>query len=90
MELRELLAQIVDTTSEAINREALTFHTEEPAQKDKVGVGILGATSALGLTSRRNQISPSVVVEESETDLFVTAGQGPKDLLDLFGSELTI
>jgi hypothetical protein len=86
----KLLAKVVDTTSKAIHRKSLPLHAEKPAKEDKIWVRILGATATLRLAGGRNEVSSSVVVEESETDLLITASQGSKDLLNLFGSELTI
>jgi hypothetical protein len=90
VKLRKLLAKIVDTSTESIYRETLALHSEEPAEKDKICVGVLGATSALGFSSSRYEVRSSVIVKKSETDLFVTTCQGSKDLLNLFRGELTI
>ena len=90
MKFWQSFSEVVDTSAESIDRESLPLHAKEPAEEDQIGIRVLGATAALGLTGGRNEVRSSVVIEERKADLFVSACKGPQDLLNLFSCKLSI
>jgi hypothetical protein len=73
VELGEFFPEVIDTSAEPVHRESLSLHPEEPAQQNQIGVRIFWTPTAFCLSRSGNEIGASIIIEESETDLFISA-----------------